>query len=153
MAKLGKGADFAQTAQQLSKDASAGKGGDMGWVTPDSLDPALKNAVEGLKEGQVSPVIKTQQGFAIIKAENVIAGRDRPYDQVKMSIERLVMREKLNKAVEDMRNDIKKKAKVELNEKYFTQFKDTAPQAMPGMGPGMAPGMPQRMAPPPKPVE
>jgi hypothetical protein len=52
-----------------------------------------------------------------------------------------------------MRNDIKKKAKVELNEKYFTQFKDTAPQAMPGMAPGMSPGTPQRMAPPPKPAE
>jgi len=153
LAKLGKGADFAQTAQQVSKDASAGKGGDMGWVTPESLDPALKDAVAGLKEGQVSPVIKTQQGYAVVKAENIIAGRERPYDQVKMSIERLVMREKLNKAVEDLRNDIKKKAKVELNEKYFTQFQDTAPQAMPGMGPGVGPGTPPRVTPPPKPAQ
>lgn len=146
--KLDKGADFARTAQQLSRDASAGKGGDMGWVTPDSLDPALKNAVAGLKEGQVSRAVKTQKGYSVVKAENIIAGRDRPYDQVKTSIERLVMREKLNKAVEDMRNDIKKKAKVELDEKYFTKFQDTAPQAPPEMGPGMGSSTPPRMTPP-----
>jgi peptidyl-prolyl cis-trans isomerase C len=150
--KLGKGADFAQTATQLSKDASAGKGGDMGWVTLDSLDPALKDVAAGLKEGQISRVVKTQPGFTIVKAEKVIAGRERPYDQVKPSIERLLIREKLNKAVEDMRDEIKKKAKVELNEKYFTQFQDTAPQAMPETGPAKGPDMP-RMAPPPRPAQ
>jgi peptidyl-prolyl cis-trans isomerase C len=139
LAKLGKGADFAQTAQQLSKDANASKGGDMGWMVQGSMDPALEKVAWGLKEGQLSPVIKTQQGFSIIKVENIIPGRDRPYDQVKSSIERMVMRDKLNKAVEDLKTDIKRKAKVEVNQKYFAQFKETVPQAMPGMAP-MTPG-------------
>jgi parvulin-like peptidyl-prolyl isomerase len=140
LAKLGKGADFAQMAQQYSKDANAGKGGDMGWISQGSMDPALEKTAFGLKEGQISPIIKTPQGFSLIKAERIIPGRDRPYDQMKKSIERIVMREKLNKAVDDLKAEVKSKAKVEINEKYFSQFKETVQPAPAMPGPGMAPG-------------
>lgn len=148
LGRLGKGADFTQVAKQSSRDASAAKGGDMGWISRGSMDPALEKTAFGLKEGQISPVIKTSDGFTILMAEKVIPGRERPYDQVKKSIERVVMREKLKKAVDELKGEIKGKAKVEINEKYFSQFKEEARPVMPGMGPGpdaagrpAAPGM------------
>ncbi len=129
LAKVKKGGDFASLAQQFSKDQdSASRGGDIGLVTPGRTDPALEQAVMGLKEGEVSPVVKTDKGFFIVKADKVAESKEKPYDQVKKSIENIIMRERLNKAIGDLKAEVKKKAKVEVNEKYFAQFKDAPPQ-------------------------
>jgi peptidyl-prolyl cis-trans isomerase C len=135
--KIKKGGNFEDLAKQLSKDQeTAAKGGDIGLVTPGKLDPALEKAVFSLKEGETSPVVKTAKGFYIIKAERVASSKEKPYDEMKKSIENLIMREKVNKAVSDLKEEVKKKAKVEINEKYFAQFKDAAPQPNPLPAPG-----------------
>ncbi len=135
--KIKKGGNFEDLAKQLSKDPeTAAKGGDIGLVTPGKLDPALEKAVFSLKEGETSPVVKTAKGFYILKAERVAASKERPYEEVKKSIENLIMREKVNKAIGDLKAEVKKKAKVEVNEKYFAQFKDAAPAPAPFPTPG-----------------
>jgi peptidyl-prolyl cis-trans isomerase SurA len=69
--QLTTGADFAQVAMDYSEDpASAGSGGDLGYVPESSLsqsDPALKKAVMSLKAGQVSGVIVLRDSFRILK--------------------------------------------------------------------------------------
>jgi peptidyl-prolyl cis-trans isomerase SurA len=67
--QLGNGADFAQVAMDYSEDpASAGSGGDLGYVPESSFaqaDPALKKAVLSLKPGQISSVIVTRDSNGI----------------------------------------------------------------------------------------
>jgi peptidyl-prolyl cis-trans isomerase SurA len=69
--QLSTGADFAQVAMDYSEDpASAGSGGDLGYVPESSLsqsDPALKKAVLSLKAGQVSGVIVLRDSYRILK--------------------------------------------------------------------------------------
>ncbi len=69
--QLTTGADFAQVAMDYSEDpASAGSGGDLGYVPESSLsqsDPALKKAVMSLKAGQISGVIVLRDSFRILK--------------------------------------------------------------------------------------
>ena len=69
--QLSSGADFAQVAMDYSEDpASAGSGGDLGYVPESSLsqsDPALKKAVMLLKPGQVSGVIVLRDSYRILK--------------------------------------------------------------------------------------
>jgi len=69
--QLSTGADFAQVAMDYSEDpASAGSGGDLGYVPESSLsqsDPALKKAVTSLKPGQVSGVIALRDSYRILK--------------------------------------------------------------------------------------
>jgi peptidyl-prolyl cis-trans isomerase SurA len=70
-AQLGNGADFAQVAMDYSEDpASAGSGGDLGYVPESSLsqsDPALKKVVMSLKAGQISGVIVLRDSYRILK--------------------------------------------------------------------------------------
>ncbi|MGD0211282.1 MAG: peptidylprolyl isomerase [Desulfomonilia bacterium] len=135
-----KGGDFAALAKQYSKDpVSAPKGGDIGLITPGKLEPVLDKAAFNLKEGEVSSVVKAANGYYILKADKVVSEKEKPYDQVKPSIENLMKREKVNKAIDDLKNEIKKKAKVEVNEQYFAQFKDTVPQEKPQLSPGAGP--------------
>lgn len=122
--KIKKGGDFAALAKQYSKDPSAKRGGELGMLRKGRLDPALDSVVFTMKEGEVSQVIKTPEGYSILKVDKISEGREKSYDRVKRSLERLVMREKMNKAVGDLKAEIRKKAEVEFNEKYFAQFKD-----------------------------
>jgi parvulin-like peptidyl-prolyl isomerase len=135
--KIKKGGNFEDLAKQFSKDKeSAPKGGEIGLVMPGRLDPALEKAVFSLKEGETSPIVKTAKGFYLLKAERVASSKEKPYDEMKKSIENLMIREKVNKAISDLKEEVKKKAKVEVNEKYFAQFKDAAPQSNPLPIPG-----------------
>jgi len=69
--QLATGADFAQIAMDYSEDpASAGSGGDLGYVPESSLsqsDPALKKVVMSLKPGQISGVIALRDSYRILK--------------------------------------------------------------------------------------
>jgi peptidyl-prolyl cis-trans isomerase SurA len=69
--QLSTGADFATLAMDYSEDpASAGSGGDLGYVPESSLsqsDPALKKAVLVMKPGQTSEVIVLRDSYRILK--------------------------------------------------------------------------------------
>ncbi len=64
--QLRRGAPFAAVAQQFSQGASAQTGGDLGWVLPGSLDPALDAALEKLQPRQYSDPIRTPAGWHIL---------------------------------------------------------------------------------------
>jgi peptidyl-prolyl cis-trans isomerase SurA len=70
-ARLKKGEDFAMIAQSFSEDPnSAPNGGDMGYIPESALEQAhvdLRKTVVSLQPGQVSPPIKTAEGWRILK--------------------------------------------------------------------------------------
>ncbi|MBM3737104.1 MAG: peptidylprolyl isomerase [Acidobacteria bacterium] len=70
-ARLKQGEDFAMIAQNFSEDPnSAPNGGDMGFIGESSLEQAhadLRKLVTALRPGQLSPVIRTPEGYRILK--------------------------------------------------------------------------------------
>lgn len=65
--KLKKGASFEETAKKYSQDTKASQGGDAGWQDKASINPDIANKAFEIKIGQLSDVIKTVNGFYIIK--------------------------------------------------------------------------------------
>jgi len=65
---LAHGEDFATVAQEYSEDPStAAGGGDMGFIPESGLNASLKQVVNSLKVGQVSPIIHSNIGYHIFK--------------------------------------------------------------------------------------
>jgi len=98
-ARLRAGDDFASVAQEYSEDArTAAGGGDMGFVPASAFDsdPALKKVIATLKVGQISGVVRTKEGFHIIKLLGVEAPgqRDLSDPQVESAIRRTLASEK-----------------------------------------------------------
>lgn len=60
------GADFAAVARQFSSAATAGAGGDLGWVTKGTLSPELEEAVQELEVGQITDPVRTTTGYSIL---------------------------------------------------------------------------------------
>ncbi len=67
MRQLRSGGDFAKIAATFSDASDALKGGELGWRMKDRLPELFVDAVANLKTGQVSQIIKSPNGFHIIK--------------------------------------------------------------------------------------
>lgn len=65
--KLQAGADFATLATTSSDASDALKGGDLGWRTADRLPQIFLDAIAKLKPGEVSDIVKSANGFHILK--------------------------------------------------------------------------------------
>lgn len=91
---LKKGADFAALAKQKSIDPiTARKGGDMGWLEPETMPDELKNA--GLKDkGQLSGVIKSSVGYLVARLDDIQPQQVKPLAQVHDQIADKVKQEK-----------------------------------------------------------
>jgi parvulin-like peptidyl-prolyl isomerase len=59
--------DFAEVAKANSDDPTSQAGGDQGTVRKGESDPALENELFKLQPGEVSGVIKSQRGYAIVR--------------------------------------------------------------------------------------
>jgi len=70
-ARLKQGEDFAKVAQAFSEDPqSAPNGGDMGFIPESALqqaDPETRRVIMSLVPGQISPPLRTQGGWQILK--------------------------------------------------------------------------------------
>jgi tetratricopeptide (TPR) repeat protein len=65
--QLSRGAGFASLASTVSIDPSAEHGGLIGPIEVSLLRPELRAALDGLADGQVSPVLRVPTGFAIVQ--------------------------------------------------------------------------------------
>jgi peptidyl-prolyl cis-trans isomerase SurA len=71
------GEDFAALASVTSEDpGSASRGGDLGWTSPGTFDPAFEEALAGLQPDEISEPFRTQFGWHIVQ----LLGR-RTHDQ------------------------------------------------------------------------
>ncbi len=65
--QLRTGADFAKMAATYSDAPDALKGGEIGWRDPDRLPEVFSTELRKLGAGQVTPIIKTNVGFHLLK--------------------------------------------------------------------------------------
>ncbi len=65
--QLRSGADFGQVAASFSDAADALQGGNLGWRAPARLPTIFADPVRSLKPGQISGVLRSANGFHIVK--------------------------------------------------------------------------------------
>ena len=75
--QLRNGVDFGAVARQFSVSPTASRGGQLGWVTLEQLDPALGAVLTQMEPGQISTPIATNAGFYILLVQNREEGRAR----------------------------------------------------------------------------
>ncbi|HEX2580778.1 MAG TPA: peptidylprolyl isomerase [Dongiaceae bacterium] len=130
IAQLKKGGDFAKMAEAKSTDkGTASRGGDLGYIVKSTTVKEFSDAAFALKVGEISAKpVKTQFGWHIIK---VTDKRDRtvpPYAQLKNQLRQKVEEQEAENLVEDL----KKTAKIEIFNLDGTPVSPPAPQTQPG---------------------
>jgi peptidyl-prolyl cis-trans isomerase C len=100
------GADFAALAKALSADqATAVRGGDLGWRTRNELPVKLAAAAFALrKKADLSAPVQTDQGWHLIRLEERRQRTVPEFDVLKDHILRILMRNKAKELARDLRN-------------------------------------------------
>ncbi|SEI60384.1 peptidyl-prolyl cis-trans isomerase D [Allopseudospirillum japonicum] len=103
-------ADFAQLAREHSQDpASARQGGDLGWILPDTLDPAFEQALFALQENSdISMPVETPFGLHLIQLLDQRAPEIKPLAEMRaqliQDLQAQPLRERMASLSEDLRN-------------------------------------------------
>jgi peptidyl-prolyl cis-trans isomerase D len=85
--RLAKGEDFAAVAKEVSDDKdSAAKGGDLGLVNKEGMDPNFTAAAFALGKGDVSQPVKTPFGYHLIKVTELTPATTKTYEEVRAEL-------------------------------------------------------------------
>lgn len=128
-AKLQKGEDFTELAKRYSIDPNVRQsGGEIGFQPKGSLIPEYESAAYKLtKVGQVTGIVKTQFGYHIIRLEGVKPPSYVPFEEVKDFIKQKNAQEKQKEVLEKYIEDLKKNAKITINEALLKEDKAEPP--------------------------
>jgi parvulin-like peptidyl-prolyl isomerase len=119
------GAPFDELAKKESDDTGSGaRGGDLGEFGRGQMVPEFEKAAFDAKPGDVTPVVRTQFGYHIIKVDE---HGYTPFEQVKATIERGERQTRMQTALDQMKSG----AKTTFNDAYF----GPAPAATPAPAP------------------
>ncbi len=77
-ARVRAGEAFGEVASQVSVSATAGRGGDLGFVIWGILDPSLEAALETMQVGEVRGPIESDQGWNLLLLEEKVSVKERP---------------------------------------------------------------------------
>ena len=111
--RIDNGVKFDELARLHSDDASAAKGGDLGWINPGDTVPDFEKAMDALKPGEVSQPIQSPFGWHLIQ---VLERRNQDVTQERQKlVARQAIRErKAEEAFQDWVRQIRDSAYVEL---------------------------------------
>ncbi len=111
--RIDNGVKFDELARLHSEDASASKGGDLGWINPGDTVPDFEKAMNALQPGEVSAPIQSPFGWHLIQ---VLERRDQDVTQERQKlVARQAIRErKAEEAFQDWVRQIRDSAYVEL---------------------------------------
>jgi peptidyl-prolyl cis-trans isomerase SurA len=111
--RLDSGANFAELAKLNSEDASAAKGGDLGWLSPGDTVAEFDEAMKKLQPNQVSPPVRTSFGWHLIE---VLERRkqDVTIDRARSEAQTAIRQRKADEAFQDWVRQVRDKAFVEI---------------------------------------
>jgi peptidyl-prolyl cis-trans isomerase SurA len=112
--RVDQGADFAELARLHSDDASAARGGDLGWVTPGDTVPEFERQMNATKLKQVSQPFKTPFGWHIVQ---VLERREKDLAEQRqlMAARQAIRSRKSDELWQDWVRQVRDKAYVEYH--------------------------------------
>jgi len=112
--------DYAQAEEILKKVKSgvdfeeAAKGGYSGSFKRGQLDRKIEEVAFNLKEGEISPIIKTESGYHIVKLEKKEKARLKKLSEVKEVIRNTLSSQRMEQKLKEYLEGLKAKQEIEI---------------------------------------
>lgn len=118
LAKIRQGASFAEIAKKNSDGPSAAQGGELGLFKRGVLAKELEDKTFAMKAGDVSDVIRTKQGFVLLKVtEHQTAGIP-SLSEIEPRIQEAIYMQKLQPALREYLTKLREDADIDLMQGY-----------------------------------
>ncbi len=114
LAALKKGDSFEAVAKKWSDGPTAQQGGDLGEFKRGMLSKELEDKTFAMKPGETTDIIRTRQGFVILKVtEHRMAGLP-PMKEIEPQIQQALYYEKLQPALRDYLTKLREQAYIDI---------------------------------------
>lgn len=112
------GASFDDLAKKESQDPSGAQGGDLGYFERGKLAKELEDVTFAMKKGDVSDVIRTRQGFIILKVTDHQAAGTPSYADAEDRIREAVYMRKMQPALRAYLTKLREEAYIDVRPGY-----------------------------------
>ncbi len=117
-AQLQKGAKFDEIAQKNSAGPTAAQGGDLEYFKRGTLSKQLEDQVFGLKAGQYTEPIRTNQGWVILKVTEHQSEGVPPLKEVEPQIQERIYMTKMQPALREYLTKLREDAYIDIKPGY-----------------------------------
>lgn len=118
LAQIKHGAKFDEVAKKNSDGPSAAQGGDLGYFKRGTLAKELEDKTFAMKAGEVSDVIRTKQGFVILKVSEHHEAGIPPLHDIEPRIQDAVYMQKLQPALREYLTKLREDAFIDIKPGY-----------------------------------
>jgi parvulin-like peptidyl-prolyl isomerase len=108
------GVDFAELARKYSRGPEAREGGVLGFFKHKELRPELEEPAFKLQPGEVSGLIKSTEGFHILRVLERKGGEPRPFAEVESQVRDEMMQAEAERQFQEWMKALKAKAYIEV---------------------------------------
>jgi peptidyl-prolyl cis-trans isomerase SurA len=112
------GAKFEDLAKKSSQDPSATQGGDLGYFERGKLAKQLEDLTFGMKKDQISDVIRTRQGFVILKVTDHQAAGIPPLSAVEPKVQEALYMQDLQPKLREYLTKLREEAYIDVRAGY-----------------------------------
>jgi len=113
------GASFEDIAKKYSEGPSASQGGDLGAFKRGTLAKELEDKTFAMKTGEVTDVIRTKQGYVILKVTNHQMAGIPPLKEVEPKIQDALYYQKLQPALRAYLTKLREEAYIDIKTGYI----------------------------------
>jgi peptidyl-prolyl cis-trans isomerase SurA len=113
-----KGASFEEVAKKSSDGPTAEQGGDLGLFKRGMLAKELEDKTFAMKAGDVSDVIRTRQGFIILKVTEHQQAGVPPYKEVEPRVQEAIYLQKLQPALRAYLTKLREESYIDIKPGY-----------------------------------
>lgn len=114
-----KGARFEEVAKKSSDGPTADQGGDLGYFKRGALAKELEDKTFAMKTGDVSDVIRTKQGFIILKVTAHQMAGVAPLKQVEPRVQETIYMQKLQPALRAYLTKLREDSYIDIKQGYL----------------------------------
>jgi peptidyl-prolyl cis-trans isomerase SurA len=122
--RLSKGEDFATVAAEVSDSPSKATGGVIGDVNVNDMSDALRPLIDVLKPGEITPPIRTQRGYQILKLDSRSPEQPKPFDDVREAIAQKIYEERVDGETEKYLDKVRAQALIEWKDEALKGMYD-----------------------------
>ena len=112
MARLQAGEDFVRLIREAGEGPTAAQDGDLGFLQLGQAIPEIDDAAKRLKPGEYAGPLRTEDGFQIIRLEEVRTPV-RPFERVKEEITRLLFEQKMENTYRTFLQSLRSESHIE----------------------------------------
>ena len=109
------GLPFVEAARKYSQGHNAGSGGDMGPVQLKEMSPAIRQAVEGLKDGDVSKPIRLSDTIQVLQVVELFDTEDKIKRRAKPQIQEILASQELARKYKEWITEKRAKSSIKIS--------------------------------------